>query len=123
MADVQVRLGGGRSAEEGLQVEAGAAIAGAVVVDEEGLLGLELGDGVELGEEDRLLVADQLGQPDDADGCAALGGSLGAADHPLLVSDDDTSAWREGLRGSLGGGAGRGARAGWGHRGSRFTGG
>lgn len=74
VADVEMGVGGGRAAEEALQVEAGTAVVGAGVGDQAGVLREEFGDLVQLGEEDGLLVADEGGEAGDVDRRAASGG-------------------------------------------------
>ena len=96
VADDEAVVGGRRAAEQGFEVEAGLPVAVAVVADELGVLCLEDLHVVELGEEQGLLVADELRESDDVQR-AAGSRVLHATDHPLLVADQDARSGREGL--------------------------
>ena len=99
-ANVEGRIGGGRAAEERVEVEASAAVLGRVVGDEGGLLRPELPDLVDLGEEDGLFAPHELREAHDTHRVAAPGGRLDGAHHPLLIADLYTGS---------GGGDGRGS--------------
>ena len=100
VAEGEGGIGRGGAAEQGLEVQAGLAVAGGVVADELRLLGAEGDDLVEVGEERGLVVADELGEADGGDGLA-VGGVLDAADHPLFVADDDAGSGGDGGQGLL----------------------
>src|SRR5690606_23399071 len=79
------------------------------VGDEPGVLGTELDDAVDAGEEDRVLVPDELRHPYAGDLEAVAGREGAGAHHPLRVADLDARA--RGAYGGLGlcGGGGHSA--------------
>ena len=96
VAQVDFVVGGWGAAQQALQVQASAPILRAVVCDQFGLVGPEFLDLFQLGEEDRLVVAHQFGDPHHAQGGAARVDGQRAPHEPLFITDHDTGAGRKG---------------------------
>ncbi len=90
---VEVRVGGRRLPKEALDVEPRGPVRARRVRHERGLGRVEhLDVALEVGEEDGLLVADQLGEPHDGEGVPPLGAPVDGAHEPLGVADDDAGS-------------------------------
>src|SRR4051794_30706310 len=76
--------------EKRFEIEASAPEAWRIVVDEPRLLGPERLDVVEVGEEGRFLIANELGQTERADQEPVRLRLLDASDQPVLVANLDT---------------------------------
>jgi hypothetical protein len=79
--------------DQRLEVQAAAPESGSRVQHQGGVLRPQRLDVVQLGEEGRLLVADQLGGADYSDELAIRRGLLERPDEPLLVADHDLRPW------------------------------
>ena len=97
MPDGGANLGDGQRspAQECLEIKASAPEARRIVVDEVRFLGPQWLDVVEVGEERRFLVPDQLGEAKCANQVPIGLGLLDAGNQPVFVADLDSSTGSE----------------------------